>query len=969
MQDLARQTGAELLFDRAALRGYHAPRLRGRMTIDAALRALIGDTSFVAHRGASGAWVVTRRPVSDEPPPPEDLAEPEILVVGRRSQNVDIPRQENGIQPYQVSTRAEIVSAHRDDLDQYFRSRVTANTQAVPSSQNGATNSLIDLRGLGTDQTLILVDGRRLPSVPREPLTFQQPDLNAIPLHAIERVETLTGTAGGIYGFGALGGMVNVILRRDLHGLELHGTTGISTRGDAGRLSLEGGFGFSPDGGDTDLMLYVSQRWEQAVREGERGYVLRGRELAAQFLPDEVSGKHSPINANAINVFAYNFDTDQLVFRPEYGGAALASNRTFLPRGFSGSAAEMVAALTGNAGRTDLTPSNETQASDIGSTPTTGSAIFSVRHRFGGGVEAYVDGLMLRNQGRYRSYASNGEVLLRPGDPGNPFQNLVLVTFPAPSALEVLKVHFSTDRFTGGLVVPLSLGWKATAEASFGAAHFGSVGSKQDYFSFGQAPSTINPFGDWESFQRALAGDLLNSATSFDSYNRYREQSLRVAGPLFRTAAGAATLTVLGQNRAEKVPTYTVRSDADYDGPDPSYFDYADRGSSTRSLSVELDAPLVAEDARVPLLNGLTLQLALRHDDQSVDFYADEKPDADKALRARFAGTNFTAGAKVLPRPWLMLRGSYATGQQPPLLSDLVEFDTLGLLDTLADPKRGNAMFSESGTYLNKLAGSPDLKPVRASTLALGIVLNPRGEGGPRVSIDYSRIRRTGDPVWIDSAYVIANEERLPGRVTRLPLTDADRARGYTGGVVTMIDARTMNLGTFLSESVDARFDWILPFADGTLRANGAATFQIHNISHSPLDPPEEVAGYQGGPLRWRANGGPEWTRGRTTLGMNVQYFSRYRVLTSDIGCCASVETLQGSPYVAGQTYLDLYASRRFQLDWAGKPREFSIDLGLVNLLNTAPPYVAQLRLVGPMYSPYGDIRQRRVELSVNTRF
>lgn len=969
LQELARQTGAELLFDRTALRGYHAPRLRGRMTIDAALQALLGDTSFAARRAASGAWVVARRP-APAAPPPEELAEPEILVVGRRTQNIDIRRQENGVQPYQVSTRAQIVNAHRDNLEQYFRSRVTANTQAVsPSqSQSGTTNSLIDLRGLGSDQTLILVDGRRLPSVPREPLTFQQPDLNAIPLHAIDRVETLTGTAGGIYGFGALGGVVNVILRRDLHGIELHGTAGISSHGDAGRLRLEGGFGFSPDGGDTEAMLYVSQSWEQSVQEGARDYILRGRELAGQYLPDEVSGKYSAISGNAVNVFAYN-NNEQLVLRPEYGGASLASNRTFLPRGFSGSAGELALRLIGNAGQTDITPSNEARASDIGSTPTTTAAIFGVRHKFDGGVEAYVDGLMLRNRGRYRGYASDGQILLRPGDPGNPFQNIILVTFPAPPSPKLLKVDFASDRFTGGLVVPLALGWKATAEATFGAVHFTSDASNRDYLTVSGSAPSLQPFGNWDSFQQSLAGSLRSSATSFDSYNRYREQSLRLAGPLFRTAAGAATLTLLGQNRVEKVPAYTIRIDADFDGPDASYDTYADRGSTTRSLSAELDAPLVAEDARLPLLKGLTLQLALRHDDQSVHFYADERPSPDSALRARFAGTNFTAGAKFLPLPWLMLRGSYATGQQPPLLSDLIEYDTFGQLDTVADPKRANATYSDTGTYLSKLAGSPDLKPIRASTLALGMVLNPRGEGGPRLSVDYSRIRRMGDPVWIDSAYVLANEDRWPERVTRLPLTDADRARGYTGGVITMIDARTMSIGRFLSESIDGKLDWTLPFAGGTLRMTGAATFQIHNLSSSPVDPTTEVAGYQDGPLHWRTNGGLEWTKGRTMLGMNAQYFSHYRVLLSNAACCASVETLQGSRYVAAQTYLDLYASRRFRLDWGGKPREFSLDLGLVNLFDTAPPYLAQLRLIGPMYSPYGDIRRRRVELSLNTSF
>ena len=108
---------------------------------------------------------------------------------------------------------------------------------------------------------------------------FGQPDLNAIPLHAIERIETLTGTAGGIYGFGALGGVVNVVLRRDYRGLDLHATGGVSTYGDARRLSLEARLGFTPDGGRTDVMIYASRAWSQPLSEGQRGYEARAQAL------------------------------------------------------------------------------------------------------------------------------------------------------------------------------------------------------------------------------------------------------------------------------------------------------------------------------------------------------------------------------------------------------------------------------------------------------------------------------------------------------------------------------------------------------------------------------------------------------------------------------------------------------------------------------------------------------------------
>jgi iron complex outermembrane recepter protein len=423
----------------------------------------------------------------------------------------------------------------------------------------------------------------------------------------------------------------------------------------------------------------------------------------------------------------------------------------------------------------------------------------------------------------------------------------------------------------------------------------------------------------------------------------------------------------------ERVPAYRERVVAEIYDFEPIYTDYAGRTSSTRSLSGELDAPLIAADAPVPLLKRLQVQLAVRHDDQAFRFSIEPTdPDAERR-RVRFAGTAFTAGAKALPLPWLMLRGSFATGLQPPPLDDLIQYDLPSDRSTLTDPKRGNAWFTDRGDYVIRLAGTPDLKAIRASTLALGAVFNPEGTHGPRVSFDYSHIRRTNDPVTLDAATILAHEDAWPERVTRLALTDADRARGYTAGAITAIDARVMNAGTLDVESVDARLDWTLPFAGGTLRAYGTGTWQIRSVLRAPFSAPVEVVGYHSGPLRWRGNGGVDWTIGRTQIGANLQYFSRYRVAYSEqyLCCSGSAEALQGSRYVKAQAYLDLHAGRRFRVRSGERESEFSAELGIVNIFDQKPPYDALSAFTGtlPLYSAYGDPRRRRIELSLNTSF
>src|SRR5690606_3555745 len=96
-------------------------------------------------------------------------------------------------------------------------STTTVTGVSVPVSAPG--QSAANLRGLGTNATLVLVNGRRIAGSP----AFQADgtvNLNTIPAAAIERVEVMLDGASAIYGSDALGGVINFILRKDWHGAE-----------------------------------------------------------------------------------------------------------------------------------------------------------------------------------------------------------------------------------------------------------------------------------------------------------------------------------------------------------------------------------------------------------------------------------------------------------------------------------------------------------------------------------------------------------------------------------------------------------------------------------------------------------------------------------------------------------------------------------------------------------------------------
>jgi len=113
-------------------------------------------------------------------------------------------------------------------------------TEAPPTG--GVGSSSIDLRGLGPERTLILVNGRRMGSVGVRGAPAQ-PDVNLIPFAMVERVEVLTEGVSAVYGADAVAGVVNVILRDEFEGLEVTANTELPTDngGDVAQMSVIAG--------------------------------------------------------------------------------------------------------------------------------------------------------------------------------------------------------------------------------------------------------------------------------------------------------------------------------------------------------------------------------------------------------------------------------------------------------------------------------------------------------------------------------------------------------------------------------------------------------------------------------------------------------------------------------------------------------------------------------------------------------
>ncbi len=139
-----------------------------------------------------------------------------VEVTGSRIQRADI----EGALPVTVIDRAQIDASGDVSVAELLRDSTFASfgNFRPQSGSSAQSNSEIDLRGLGGRRTLVLIDGRR---VAKSPFTGDSANLNTVPLGAVERIEILSDGASAIYGSDAIGGVVNIITRKDFQGAEV----------------------------------------------------------------------------------------------------------------------------------------------------------------------------------------------------------------------------------------------------------------------------------------------------------------------------------------------------------------------------------------------------------------------------------------------------------------------------------------------------------------------------------------------------------------------------------------------------------------------------------------------------------------------------------------------------------------------------------------------------------------------------
>jgi iron complex outermembrane recepter protein len=229
---------------------------------------LVQGLLFISSCGTLGAPWAQAQQAADEEPKLE-----EVVVTGSRIRQ----SEQNVANPVTTFSSAAIVQSGKTDLAD-FLSQTPALVGSVTGDLTAGSNpnfgevglNLLDLRHLGVDRTLVLVDGRRHVSGLAGSAAV---DVDSIPTDLLESVDVLTGGASAIYGADGVSGVVNFRLKRDFEGLSIRGQGGISGEGDGNNtfVALTAGMNFSDDRGNIAIAYEYSA--DDRVDELDRDYL------------------------------------------------------------------------------------------------------------------------------------------------------------------------------------------------------------------------------------------------------------------------------------------------------------------------------------------------------------------------------------------------------------------------------------------------------------------------------------------------------------------------------------------------------------------------------------------------------------------------------------------------------------------------------------------------------------------------
>lgn len=864
LRQFAVQSGREVIFTPELVSGRQTPGLRGELSPEVGLQRLLagsglsyqsaGPRTYVVQRGAPIQSVALRQPVAAQGQSVVSAAAPaleepsvvsEVIVVGSRIAGAKV----TGNLPVSVLDSEMMKAQGVVSTGELIATLPQSGAQAFNSGVQGPNNARGDvasanLRGLGSGNTLVLLDGRRMvphPTTQQEGGTVpvQIVNLNALPSSALRRVEVLRDGGSALYGSDATAGVLNFVIDRKFTGAEISARVGGVESGSLRETNLNMKWGGTLNQGATHLALFGEIFHNTDMPGSDRDYAAT----------DDLSGRVSSTYASLFNrtVSQSPWLTGR-VTTPVTGLGADFTAFHLQPCSFDGSRAPTSTPNVCVNGGSSTLPTNlrsdEGPLRTMVPRTTRGSVMATVDHDFNNGVTAFGDLLYYKASawaGRGGSTTlTDAPLVVSRNNPFNPFGNgpgrIAEYTGPAQDVtivgydvLDVGMRSFDVDneQVRGVMGLRGHLGeWRWDTAVVYSRARTVdtehnrvSNTALQAALNSSDSATAYNPFNGGDPNNLRVGDSTLNPAAvvdrlridvTRDSRTSLAQWSAGLSNPAFLTIAdrdiGLASGVEVRRETYDDYRDPRIKGDINYVtaagartsdvlGTSQTFDTHGKRNVS--SAYVELQSAIIRPSDGIPFVDSFDIQLAARY-----EHYSDTGDAVLKPKVAASWGVN----------EWLKFRASYSEAFRAPNLEQInaaaakrVQQNQLDLYacglaqgaDTVAAINRSNC-----GAYRYDVSetrsGNNQLKAENSQTISAGLVLTPVRD--LTLTIDYWRLKQDGlvgvfstqDQIYLDAI------GRLDGGGAN-PLV----ARDATSGRVTGVRAIFENLNSREVEATD----------------------------------------------------------------------------------------------------------------------------------------------------------------------
>ncbi len=1031
LREFARVSNLQLLFPERAVRGVQLPPLRGEFAPREALDRLLADSGLeVVHDNGTGAFAVRR---GVRPPARADVETRPILAAGSPEAGRDLPpmemepvrieqRRDFGVTTqsilradrsaalyHHVATRADIEQSGVTNMAEFVTTLPGYSGEGAEALQatadltflggaNVYAGSYLKMRGWDAQHTTVLLNGRQMPASPES----RGPDLSRIPLAAVERIEVLPFASSAIYGDGAVGGAMNIVLRKDFAGRSFSMQAGESTRGGGGELFFTWIEGLASASGRTKATIIGDYQRRGVLRLGDRDFLARAvsRVPPARFLSN--IGVFGPDFRGLLNaeltgypgIFAGIGSTIDLRI-PDRPGAQFA----VVPAGrHAGQVARSAFVETDPA-----SPRALRQNRVVLRRPTES---FNLNVQFEHEVapdalELYGELGYARADERFSAPDAIEPLTLLSTDPLNPFRLDPAGNVFSPGVryyfdpVDLPDAQFGQVRESTRLVLgargALGRRWHWVLDGyldlSRSSANLRSYGASLNDLTRVWLPSRASvltffydPLADHRASPIAVAerDRYLARESWLDYRSRMVGADFRVrgtpvdlpAGPM-RVALGAEYAWRDRQTRQQVSASpelYAVLGTMNFGVAT------GNQGNTTASDAFRALTALRANDDRgdriggvaeavVPLVNGRKQRVPL----QSVELNLASR--AAQTDRGHPAWSSLVA-LKIAPTSSWALRGTLSQGHVTPE-SSLVHSPVLEGATTVGvrDPRRGGGLQFYSLKTVR--GGSPALRAETSQSRVAGVLFTPAAAPGLFVSVDAWSITMK-DRLRVPTVQEMVNHaEFFPGKIERAAPLPWEFLLGWDGPV-TNVDLRPVHVTRLRADGVDANFRYRLrPMRVGTFTLGGQVElvrrYEEQFLPATPaVDKVDVVADASSGGLMEsavvspRARASLAWQEKGWFASVGMSYTPRYRTETTTPTPALPSATGLDSEFIGSSTRWDLQIGYTVERARGGGWRRWLTDttwtVGVRNVFDREPPY----RSDGTsFYSRFDDPRMR----------